>query len=70
MEPRRLQLGSRSLQIIRILERSELTGACRFQVRVSDGRRFVIRHESASGRWELAAVYAREQLSRRLPSNR
>jgi hypothetical protein len=51
-------LGRRELFVVDILERREITGASRFQVRVSDGRRFVIRHQRALDRWELAAVYA------------
>ena len=45
------------LHVADILERRELTGVHRFQVRVFDGRRFVIRHRPATDCWELAAVY-------------
>jgi hypothetical protein len=51
-------LGACQLYIVDILERCQLGDACRFQVRVSDGRRFVIRHQPDLDRWELAAVYA------------
>ena len=44
-EPWSFCLGRRELYVTDILERCELTGACRFQVRVTDGRRFVIRHQ-------------------------
>jgi hypothetical protein len=47
-----------------IIERRELTGVCRFQVRVPDGRRFVILNRPATDRWELAAVYAPGQRTR------
>jgi hypothetical protein len=30
-----------------------------FEVRVGDGRRFVLRCEPPAGRWELVAVYGR-----------
>lgn len=57
-EPWSFCLGRRELYVTDILERCELTGACRFQVRVTDGRRFVIRHQPSADLWELAAVYA------------
>ena len=58
-EPCSFCLGRCELYVAGILERCELTGVCRFQVRVLDGRRFVIRHQRATDRWELAAVYGR-----------
>ena len=63
-EPWSFCLGSCELYVSEILERCEVTGAYRFQVRVTDGRRFVIRHQPALDRWELAAVYARRSLPR------
>jgi hypothetical protein len=57
-EPWSFCLGRCELYVSEILERCEVTGAYRFQVRVTDGRRFVIRHHPALDRWELAAVYA------------
>ena len=38
-----------------------------FEVRVDDGRRFVLRHDPATGHWELAAAYGggRAPLARR-----
>jgi hypothetical protein len=63
-EPWSFCLGRRELYVTDILERCELTGACRFQVRVTDGRRFVIRHQPATDLWELAAVYAPSAMSR------
>jgi hypothetical protein len=57
-EPWSFCLGRCELYVSDILERCEVTGAYRFQVRVTDGRRFVIRHQPALDRWELAAVYA------------
>jgi hypothetical protein len=63
-EPCSFCLGRRELYVTDILERCELTGICRFQVRVPDGRRFVIRHQPATDRWELAAVYGPGQAHR------
>ena len=57
-EPCSLCLGRCSLRVVDILERRELDDARRFQVRVTDGRRFVLRYQPAADRWELAAVYA------------
>jgi hypothetical protein len=56
-EPHSLCLGRRELFVTAILERCELTGECRFRVRVADGRRFLIHHRPAADVWELAAVY-------------
>lgn len=56
LEPCSFCLGRCSLQVVDILERSGRTDARRFQVRVADGRRFVLRHQPAGDRWELAAV--------------
>jgi hypothetical protein len=63
-EPRSFCLGSAELHVMDILERAETTGVRRFRVRVFDGRRFVIRHQPATDRWELAAVYGRAQRTR------
>lgn len=71
-EPCSFCLGRRELFVTGIIERCEVTGVCRFQVRVTDGRRFVIRHQPAADLWELDAVYApsaarpRSRTSRRL----
>jgi hypothetical protein len=63
-EPWSFCLGRCELYVTDIIERCELTGACRFQVRVTDGRRFVIRHQPTADLWELAAVYAPSARSR------
>jgi hypothetical protein len=56
-QPRVFYLGARRLPVVAILGNWE-DGGCRcFEVSVEDGRRFVLRHEPVSGRWELAAVY-------------
>ncbi len=63
-EPCSFCLGRCELYVTDIIERAEVTGANRFQVRVSDGRRFVIRHQPSTDRWELAAVYGSAQRTR------
>ena len=57
-EPSSFCLGRCELFVTAIIERSGASNARRFQVRVADGRRFVIRHQADADRWELAAVYA------------
>jgi hypothetical protein len=63
-EPSSFCLGRCELYVTGILERRELTGIYRFKVRVHDGRRFVIRHQPATDRWELDAVYGPPQRAR------
>ena len=56
-EPSVFYLGARRLPVVAIRGRW-LDGAYRcFEVTVDDGRRFVLRHEPATGQWELVAVY-------------
>lgn len=57
-QPAAFYLGGRRLPVTVVLDRwSE--GAARYhEVRVEDGRRFVLRHDPASRTWSLAAVYA------------
>ena len=56
-QPHVFYLGERRLPVVAILDRWQDTGQRYFEVSVDDGRRFVLRHEPASGHWELAAVY-------------
>ena len=56
-QPRVFYLGARRLPVVAIVGRW-LDGSHRcYEVSVDDGRRFVLRHDPASGSWELAAVY-------------
>jgi hypothetical protein len=55
-QPRVFYLGGRRLPVVAVLARwNDGAGRC-YEVTVDDGRRFVLRHDSATGRWELAAV--------------
>ena len=56
-QPRVFYLGARRLPVVAIVARWEEAGHRCYEVSVDDGRRFVLRHEPATGRWELAAVY-------------
>ena len=56
-EPQVFYLGERRIPVVAILDRWLDTGRRYFEVSVSDGRRFVLRHEPSSDHWELAAVY-------------
>jgi hypothetical protein len=64
-QPRVFYLGARRLPVVAILARW-LDGEHRcYEVSVDDGRRFVLRHQPATGRWELAAVYRAGQAAAR-----
>jgi len=56
-QPRVFYLGARRLQVVAIVGRWLDGGHRLYEVSVEDGRRFVLRHDPATGRWELAAVY-------------
>jgi hypothetical protein len=55
--PDALHLGQRRLRVVLVLARWAEPPYHYFEVRVEDGRRFVLRHDPDSGVWELAAAY-------------
>ncbi|MCD6041860.1 MAG: hypothetical protein K0R40_1463 [Burkholderiales bacterium] len=58
-DPQVFHLGSRRLPVVAILDEwTESAHRC-FRVRVEDGRRFVLRHDPETGRWELGAALPR-----------
>lgn len=57
-EPAAFFLGGRRLPVTAVVERWSEGAARYYEVRVEDGRRFVLRHDPPSRIWELAAVYA------------
>jgi hypothetical protein len=57
-EPAAFHLGGRRLPITAVLDRWSEGAARYFEVRVEDGRRFVLRHDPPARVWSLAAVYA------------
>ena len=58
-EPSRLRLGQCSLPVTSVLEHREQADSQVYEVRVLDGRRFVVRRQVDADRWELVAVYDR-----------
>ena len=56
-DPHVFHLGQRRLPVVAILEQWAEEPHRYFRVRVEDGRRFLLRHDRASGDWELAAAY-------------
>lgn len=59
-DPHVFHLGQRRLPVVAILEQWAEPPHRYFRVRVEDGRRFLLRHDPASGAWELAAAYGGE----------
>lgn len=55
-EPRAFTLGERRFAVLEILDRWLDPEHRYFKVRVDDGRMFVLRHDTSSGQWELAAL--------------
>ncbi len=61
-DPHVFHLGQRRLPVVAILDYWAEPPYRYFQVRVDDGRRFVLRHDPATGYWELAAAFGGGQL--------
>jgi hypothetical protein len=65
-------LAERRLPVVAVLKRWSDSPYDFFEVRVDDGRRFVLRCEPPAGRWELVAVYgpatAMQQRTARRPT--
>jgi len=57
-QPAAFYLGGRRLPVTAVLERWSESTARYYEVRVEDGRRFVLRHDPPTRAWSLAAVYA------------
>jgi hypothetical protein len=58
-EPRAFTLGERRFAVLGIEDRWLHPEHRYFKVLVDDGRRFVLRHDSRSDEWELAALVGR-----------
>ena len=56
-DPHVFHLGQRRLPVVAVLDDWTEPPHHYFSVRVEDGRRFVLRHDPATGAWELAAAY-------------
>lgn len=57
-DPQVFHLGQRRLPVVAVLKQWMDAGHRYFDVRVEDGRHFVLRHDPATGVWELAAAYS------------
>ena len=64
-EPRAFTLGERRFGVVEILDRWLEPQHRYFKVRVDDERRFILRHDSGSGEWELAALVGHDARSGR-----
>jgi hypothetical protein len=56
-DPKVFHLGQRRLPVVAVLGQWTDAQHRYFEVRVDDGRRFVLRHDPVTGIWELAAAY-------------
>ncbi len=59
-EPRAFQLGERRFSVVEILDRWLDPAHRYFKVLVEDGRKFILRHDTASENWELAGLVGPE----------
>jgi hypothetical protein len=55
-EPRAFELGERRFTVLEVLDRWLDPRHRYFKVKVDDGRQFVLRHDTATDEWELAAL--------------
>ena len=56
-DPHVFYLGSCRHPVVAVLEQWSEAQYRYFRIRVADGRQFVLRHDPATGAWELAAAY-------------
>ncbi len=64
-EPRAFTLGETRFEVVEILDRWMAPEHRYFKVKASDGRTLVLRHDTASGEWELAGLVGAEPGARR-----
>lgn len=55
-EPRAFTLGERRFEVLEIVDRWLAPEHRYFKVKADDGRMLVLRHDTASGDWELAGL--------------
>jgi hypothetical protein len=60
-EPRAFMLGERRFAVLEILDRWLDPRHRYFKVKSDDRRRFILRHDTASDAWELAALVGEER---------
>lgn len=54
-EPRAFHLDERRLEVVEIVDRWIEPGRRWFKCRAGDGNTYILRHDEASGEWQLAA---------------
>jgi hypothetical protein len=59
-EPRAFTMGERRYEVNEIIDRWIAPDHRYFKVEADDGRTLVLRHDTASGEWELAGLVGRE----------
>jgi hypothetical protein len=60
-EPRAFTLGQRRFEVVNVTDRWLAPLHRYFKVEADDGRTFILRHDTASGDWELAAMVGLER---------
>ena len=55
-EPCAFLLGARRFEVRELLDRWPASAYYYYKVRVDDGQVFILRHDAATGEWELAAL--------------
>jgi hypothetical protein len=60
-EPRAFILGQRRFEVVNVLDRWLDPLHRYFKVEAEDGRKFILRHDTASGDWELAGLVGPER---------
>lgn len=60
-EPRAFTMGERRCTVVDILDRWIAPEHRYFKVQADDGRTLILRHDIASGDWELASLVAAER---------
>lgn len=63
-EPRAFYLGERRFEVLEVLDRWLDPLHRYFKVQADDGRKFILRHDTDSGDWELAGLVGPESSAR------
>jgi hypothetical protein len=64
-EPRAFYLGERRFEVVQLVDRWPDPLHRYFKVQADDGRQYILRHDTASGDWELAGLVGPEPTPRR-----
>ncbi len=60
-EPRAFTMGEHQYAVVEILDRWIAPDHRYFKVQADDGRAWVLRHDTASGEWDLASLVGAER---------